>query len=73
MDAKGRVTLPRELRRGLGLSVGDRVEFGFLNGRVFLRALRPETNVFSKDRGALGTFPGGQRQINVWMRRVRAK
>ncbi len=71
IDRRGRVTVPREIRRRLGLSAGDRVDFVCERGLVVLRSSRPPKDVFAKYRGALGTFPGGKKGIKAWLRDLR--
>jgi antitoxin PrlF len=71
MTAKGQVTVPQEIRRRLGLSAGDRVEFVVEGDRTVIRPARSSTTVFEKYKGALGTFPGGKNEINAWLRDLR--
>ncbi len=39
--------------------------------REWSKALRAQENRFGKYSGALGTFPGGKREINEWVREMR--
>jgi len=71
IDSRGRVTVPRQIRRRLGLSAGDRVDFVCESGLVILRSSRPPEDVFAKYRGALGKFPGGKKGIKAWLRDLR--
>jgi AbrB family looped-hinge helix DNA binding protein len=71
IDKRGRITLPREIRRRLGLSPGDRLDFVVEEGQIVLRPSRSATSVFDKCRGALGAFPGGKKHINSWLRMLR--
>ena len=73
LGSRGRLTLPLEVRRKLGLSAGDRVEFVCEEGYVILRRLMPSPNPFDKYTGVLDTFPGGTKQINAWLRRLRGR
>jgi AbrB family looped-hinge helix DNA binding protein len=73
IDAKGRVTVPTEIRRRMGLSTGDRVDFLVEDGRIILRPSHSATNVFDKYMGALSGFPGGKRQINSRLSQMRGK
>ena len=41
VTSKGQVTIPRIIRRTLGLQKGDRLEFELERGRVELRAAKP--------------------------------
>lgn len=72
LTSKGQVTVPREIRRRLGLKSGDRVEF-LVNGRsvVVQRAGNTEENVFAKYAGILGPFPGGEPGRKKWLRDLR--
>jgi AbrB family looped-hinge helix DNA binding protein len=68
IDKRGRITVPREVRRRLGLSAGDRVEFRIESEPV---VFHPATSVFEKYRGVLGNFPGGEKGIIEWIRDMR--
>lgn len=67
ISSKGQVTVPLEIRRRLGLETGDRVEFVIEQDRTVLRPARSRENPFEKYRGILGTFPGGDKEINAWI------
>jgi antitoxin PrlF len=71
VSTKGQVTIPRDIRRRLGLKVGDRVEFVVEGDRTTIRPSRGTPNPFEKYRGALKTFPGGKKEINAWMAGIR--
>jgi antitoxin PrlF len=71
ISSKGQLTVPQEIRKRLGLSTGDRVEFVIEGDKTVIRPARPFTGVFEKYKGALGTFPGGTKQINAWLRDLR--
>lgn len=71
VSTKGQVTVPQEIRRRLGLKVGDRVEFVVDGGRTTIRPARSGVSPFEKYRGALKTFPGGKKEINAWLRDLR--
>ena len=71
VSTKGQVTIPRDIRRRLGLEVGDRVEFVVEGDRTVVRPARGTANPFEKYRGALKTFPGGKKHINAWLRGIR--
>jgi len=47
VTSKGQVTIPKEIRRALGIRQGSRIAFATRNGRVELRVLHraPETVV----------------------------
>jgi antitoxin PrlF len=72
ITSKGQVTVPQEIRRRLGLRKGDRVEFVVERGRTFIRRdVGAAGNPFSRYAGAFPAFPGGIREINSWVRRMR--
>lgn len=71
ISSKGQVTVPQEIRNRLGLGAGDRVEFVIEGERTVLRPARTPSNPFDKYKGALGTFPGGPKEINAWVREMR--
>jgi antitoxin PrlF len=66
----GQITVPKAIRVRLGLKQGDRIEFLAEAGRTLFRA-RKNTNPFAKYTGALGTFRGGKKEINAWLRDLR--
>jgi len=72
ISSKGQVTVPQEIRNRLGLSPGDRVEFVVEGERTVIRPARILTSPFERYRGALGTFPGGEKEINSWLRELRS-
>jgi antitoxin PrlF len=72
ISSKGQVTVPREIRRRLGLETGDRVEFVIEQERTVIRPARSEENPFEKYRGILGTFPGGDTEIKAWIDEMRS-
>jgi AbrB family looped-hinge helix DNA binding protein len=71
ISSKGQVTVPQEIRVRLGLSAGDRVEFVVEGDRTVIQPSRPPSDSFEKYKGALGTFPGGKKEINAWVRELR--
>ena len=71
VSTKGQVTIPRDIRRRLGLKVGDRVEFVVEGDRTTIRPARGTPNPFEKYRSALKTFPGGKKDINAWIKGIR--
>jgi antitoxin PrlF len=70
ISSKGQITVPLEIRKRLGLKVGDRVEFVVEDSRTTLRPARPPENPFLKYAGALPAF-STVRQINAWIRSLR--
>lgn len=71
ISSKGQVTVPLEIRSRLGLCAGDRVEFVIEGEHTIIRPLRPKTNPFAEYAGMLGIFPGGNTEINDWLRELR--
>lgn len=70
ISSKGQVTVPLEIRRRIGLSAGDRVEFVVENGKTVIRPFRSEANPFEKYRGALKSFRS-RKEINNWISEMR--
>ena len=71
VTSKGQITIPREVRRILGVRTGDKVLFESDEKGVRVRPVR-NTSTFSKYRG-IGT-PGigpGRKAINRWLREMR--
>jgi AbrB family looped-hinge helix DNA binding protein len=71
VTSKGQVTVPKPIRERLGLKQGDRIEFVAENHRTLVRRARKAENAFAKYEGVLGTFKGGKKQINSWLRDLR--
>lgn len=71
ISSKGQVTVPREIRTRLGLATGDRLEFVIEGDKTLIRPARGTSGAFDKYRGVLGTFPGGAKEINAWVRDLR--
>jgi antitoxin PrlF len=71
VSTKGQVTIPRDIRRRLGLKVGDRVEFVVEGDSTIIRPARGTANPFEMYRSALQTFPRGQKDIHDWIRGMR--
>jgi AbrB family looped-hinge helix DNA binding protein len=59
--------VPMGIRRRMGLSAGDRVDFLVEDGGVILRLSRPMTDVFDKYIGALAA--AGTK--HTWVRKPR--
>ena len=71
VTSKGQVTVPKPIRERLGLKQGDRIEFVAESGRTLVRRARKGANPFAKYAGVLGTFKGGRKEINAWLRGLR--
>jgi len=73
VTSKGQVTVPREIRRWLGVRAGDRLLFEDDGNGVRVTAVRRESP-FAKYQG-IGT-PGigkGRKGIQKWLRELRGK
>jgi len=73
LTSKGQITIPRDIRRKLGVKAGDKLEFEENGNGVQVTAVRKES-VFEKYRG-IGT-PGigsGRKAINKWLRELRGR
>jgi AbrB family looped-hinge helix DNA binding protein len=73
ITSKGQITVPKEVRRILGVRTGDKLIFESDANGVHVRALRGQ-NRLEKYRG-IGT-PGvgsGRKAINRWLREMRGE
>lgn len=67
MNSKGRVTIPKDIRKRLGLKPSDRVEFVVEESRTVIRPVLSEANPFKKFIGIAGPFPGGEEGLKAWL------
>ena len=73
ITSKGQITVPREVRRVLGVRAGDRLLFESDGKGVRVRPVRNQS-AFSKYRG-IGN-PGirsGRKSISRWLRKMRGQ
>ncbi len=70
ISSKGQITVPLEVRKRLGLRVGDRVEFVVDKDRTTIRPARAPENPFLKYVGALPAF-STIHEVNAWVRAMR--
>ena len=70
ISSKGQITVPLEVRKRLGLRVGDRVEFVVDKDRTTIRPARAPENPFLKYVGALPAF-STIHEVNAWVRALR--
>jgi AbrB family looped-hinge helix DNA binding protein len=71
ITSKGQITVPREIRRALGVGPGDKLLFEKDSGGIHVRPVRTESP-FEKYRG-IGT-PGiarGKKSVVRWVRELR--
>jgi antitoxin PrlF len=73
VTSKGQITVPREVRRILGVRAGDRLLFESDGKGVRVRPVRSKS-AFSKYRG-IGNpeIPSGRKSISRWLREMRGK
>jgi AbrB family looped-hinge helix DNA binding protein len=73
ITSKGQITVPREVRRILGVRAGDRLLFESDGNGVRVRPVRNKS-AFSKYRG-IGNpeIPSGRKSISRWLREMRGK
>jgi AbrB family looped-hinge helix DNA binding protein len=71
LTSKGRITIPLDTRKALGVGPGDRLIFELVAGNIRARALVRSTP-FAKYRG-IGNpkIPSGRKAIVAWLRRFR--
>ena len=73
LTSKGQITVPREVRRFMGVRTGDRLLFETDGESVRVRPVRTGSP-FEKYRGIGNPGIGsGRRAIGQWMRAVRGK
>jgi antitoxin PrlF len=69
LDRKGKVTVPLEIRRRLGLKTGDRVEFVVEGEWTIIRPVQTK-NPFEKYAGVLPAFHF-KGEIDAWLSDLR--
>jgi AbrB family looped-hinge helix DNA binding protein len=73
ITSKGRITVPIEVRRILGVRAGDHLLFESDSDGVHIRSVRSQS-VFEKYRGIGNPGIGsGRKAINRWQRELRGK
>lgn len=71
LTSKGQITIPRDIRRRLGVRAGDKVEFEDQGNVVSVKAVRTG-NVFQKYAGIGNPGIGkGRKAILKWLREMR--
>lgn len=73
ITAKGQITIPRDIRRALGVRPGDGLLFESDGRGVQVRPVRTKSP-FEKYRG-IGNpgIPSGRKGIGRWLRKLRGK
>jgi antitoxin PrlF len=73
ITSKGQITVPREVRRALGVRAGDRLIFESDGKAIRVRPLRNKS-AFSKYRGIGNPEIGsGKKSIGRWLRQLRGR
>lgn len=73
ITSKGQITVPREVRRALGVREGDRLLFESDGNDIRVRPVRKKS-AFSKYRGIGNPEIGsGKKNINRWLRELRGR
>ena len=73
ITSKGQITVPREIRRVLGVRSGDKLLFESDSKGIRVRPLRSKS-AFSKYRGIGNSeIPSGRKSIAKWMRGMRGQ
>ncbi|MBV9624204.1 MAG: AbrB/MazE/SpoVT family DNA-binding domain-containing protein [Acidobacteria bacterium] len=73
ITSKGQITLPREVRRMLGVRSGDKLLFECDGTGVRVRPIR-NRSTFSKYRGiGKPAIPSGRKDIGNWLRQTRGE
>jgi AbrB family looped-hinge helix DNA binding protein len=73
ITSKGQITVPREVRRILGVRSGDKLLFESDGKGVRIRPIK-NRSAFSKYRG-IGNpgIPSGRKKIGTWLRGLRGE
>jgi antitoxin PrlF len=73
ITSKGQITVPREVRRVLGVRSGDKLLFESDSGGIRVRPVRSKS-AFSKYRGIGNpTIQSGRKNITKWLRGMRGE
>jgi AbrB family looped-hinge helix DNA binding protein len=73
ITSKGQITVPREIRRMLGVRSGDKLLFESDGKGIRVRPVRGKS-VFSKYRGIGNSeIPSGKKNITKWLRGMRGQ
>ena len=73
ITSKGQITIPREIRRAMGVQAGDRVLFESDEEGIRVRPVRA-ASPFAKYQGIGNPGVGsGRKAINRWIRKMRGQ
>ena len=73
ITSKGQITIPREIRRAMGVQAGDRVLFESDKEGIRVRPVRT-ASPFAKYQGIGNLRIGsGRKAINRWIRKMRGQ
>lgn len=73
LTSKGQITIPRDIRRRLGVRAGDKLEFEDNGQSVRVKAVKTRS-VFEKYAGIGNPGIGkGRKAIQKWLREVRGR
>jgi antitoxin PrlF len=72
ITSKGQITVPREVRRSLGVDTGDRLLFEKDGTSFRVKPVRSKSR-FEKYRGVSKKGPSGRAEINRYLRKIRGK
>jgi antitoxin PrlF len=73
ITSKGQITVPREIRRMLGVRSGDKLLFESDGRGIRVRPVRSKS-AFSKYRGIGNSgIPSGRKSITKWLREMRGQ
>ena len=73
ITSEGQITVPRDVRRALGVRAGDRLVFESVGQDVLVRAVKTKSS-FYKYRGIGNPGIGsGRKNIDLWLRRLRGQ
>jgi antitoxin PrlF len=72
ITSKGQITVPRDIRRLLGVRPGDRLVFETAGKAITVRPIRTASS-FEDYRGVVPELPVGRREMMRFMRELRGR
>jgi antitoxin PrlF len=73
ITSKGQITVPREVRRLLGVRAGDRLMFESDGAGVRVRPVRSKSAFFKYQGIGNPKIGSGKKNINRWLRNLRGR